>query len=126
MDGRIRFFGQGVRSSGTIIYDHAHHPNPELASETLTPKKCRKARRPYLTSRHGINYLHTHVNYRVTPVARARRAAQRTYLDGVEGTRREAGDSHGTGFGEEARCLKRTDRVVGAHDSHLYFIELRT
>ena len=48
------------------------------------------------------------MGHHVTPVARARRATQRTYLDGVYGTRGEGGDGYRTGFGEDARCLKRT------------------
>src|SRR6266566_1059459 len=70
--------------------------------------------------------LHTHVSYRITPVARACRATQRTYLDGVNGVRREARDGHRPRLVEDARCLKRTDRVVGAYGSRLHFVQLRT
>src|SRR5262249_15472766 len=70
--------------------------------------------------------LHTHVSYRITPVARACRATQRTYLDGVNGARRESGDGHRTRLVEDPRCLKRTDGVVGTYSSRLYFVQLRT
>ena len=66
------------------------------------------------------------MRYRVTPVTRARRAAQRTYLDGVDGARREAGKSHRTWFEEHARRFKRTGRVVGTHGGRLYFVRLGT
>src|SRR5439155_1401777 len=36
------------------------------------------------------------------------------------------GDGHRTRLVEDARCLKRTHGVVGAHGSRLYFVQLRT
>src|SRR5438093_12712040 len=54
--------------------------------------------------------LHTHVSDRITPVARACRATQRTYLDGVNGARREAGDGHRTRLVEDGPLFETDPR----------------